>query len=255
MLELPSTAWSSHLCSCAATFDWSSNQKFQQDQTIHFYKFQSVCSDSLTSPMKKRTATSPERTASYCIQVLLIAIRLSKLFPDEKTPMSSRRLLLESDAALSRWASASISTSSVTGSPLARIDTVVKRPLTSTLLTNQGSSLCKYMGHIAKNLITTARNFTYMDKEKRCTSLYANDVSCLPFTVVWKPSPPAQNVAIKGLPSTNWKAALTWVLPSETLANFLFAGWVAFRLSSAALLIICALHFTSPSTEICVDAG
>jgi len=96
----------------------------------------------LTSPMKNLTATSPERTASYCIQDLLRAIRRSKLFPVENTPINKTSLFLGIAGAFRFSTSTIISLSSVTGKPLARTDNRLKLPATLIVLTNHGSSFC-----------------------------------------------------------------------------------------------------------------
>lgn len=96
----------------------------------------------LTRPMKNRTATSPDRTAMYCIQDLLNAIRRSKLFPVEKTPTSNLILLLGIDGAFNCSASSIKSWSSETGKPLANTDMRSKPPFTLTPSTDHGSSFC-----------------------------------------------------------------------------------------------------------------
>lgn len=80
------------------------------------------------------------------------------------------------------------------------------------------------------------------------TSLYAKDVSCLPFTVTWNPSKPTHNVAVKGVPSTKGKLTVPWSLPLETLVNMSLLGRLVFRFSSEVLLTTCSLQRTSPST-------
>lgn len=92
--------------------------------------------------MRKRTATSPLRTASYCIQDLLSAIRLSKLFAVEKTPISNASLFLEGDGAFRRPISISRLRSLEVGNPFAMIDITSNPPFSLTSLTNHGSSFC-----------------------------------------------------------------------------------------------------------------
>ncbi|KAK3025359.1 hypothetical protein RJ639_043868 [Escallonia herrerae] len=113
---------------------------------------------SLTRPMKKRTATSPDRTASYRIQDRLKAIRHSKLFPDEKTPTSITRFFLGIGGALRCSTSAAKSRSSETGKPLAKADTISKPPATLTPLTDHGSSFC-----ICRNGVQSGSYHSYSD--------------------------------------------------------------------------------------------
>uniref|UniRef100_A0A2P2JDE5 Uncharacterized protein n=1 Tax=Rhizophora mucronata TaxID=61149 RepID=A0A2P2JDE5_RHIMU len=61
-------------------------------------------------------------------------------------------------------------------------DKISKLPATLTLLTDHGSSF----------------------------SLYANDVSGLPLTVIWNPSEPTHSVAVNGFPSKKGKLAVEW---------------------------------------------
>ena len=96
----------------------------------------------LTKPKKKRTATVPDRTAVYCIHVLLTAILRLKLFAVEKTPMKRSNGLGEGrgdDMSVSKSIMWSIS--SDVGKPLAMTETNLMSPETLTSLTSHGSKL------------------------------------------------------------------------------------------------------------------
>lgn len=83
----------------------------------------------LTSPTKKRTATDPDFTASYCIHVLLIDIRCLKLVAVEKTPMKrSKGKCSANGPALSTSRSVMVSTSSDVGNPVAKAEISSKSP-------------------------------------------------------------------------------------------------------------------------------
>lgn len=107
-----------------------------------FVKFVMDYNSSLTRPMKNRTATSPERAASYCIQDLLSAMRRSKLFPVEKIPINITSLFLVTSGAFRCSTSTTKSLFSDTGNPLAKADKMSTPPVTLTPLTNHGSSFC-----------------------------------------------------------------------------------------------------------------
>jgi len=95
-----------------------------------------------TKPTKKRTATLPDFTTSYCIQVLRTAILRLKLFAVEKTPMKrSTGLWMGIGGDLSTSKSMTCSNSSDVGSPLARTDISLMSPEILTSLTSHGSKL------------------------------------------------------------------------------------------------------------------
>uniref|UniRef100_A0A0A9CP36 Uncharacterized protein n=1 Tax=Arundo donax TaxID=35708 RepID=A0A0A9CP36_ARUDO len=132
----------------------------------------------LCRPTKNRTATFPERTTSYCIQVPRTAIRRLKLFAVEKIPMKrSTDLSMGTGGAFNVSKSVTCSKSSVVGRPLAITDSNLISPSILTSPTNPGSKF--------------SRN--------------AKEVICLPSTVVWTPSAPTQRIATARYPCLKGK--------------------------------------------------
>lgn len=96
----------------------------------------------LTKPTKNRTATSPDRTAAYCIHVLRTAILRLKLLAVEKTPMKRFSCFRGGSGAAIRASKSIIcSKSSEVGNPLATTETNSMSPEIRTSLTSQGSKV------------------------------------------------------------------------------------------------------------------
>jgi len=95
-----------------------------------------------TKPTKKRTAVVFDRTALYCIQVLLTAIRRLKLLAVEKTPMKrSNGVCADIGLDFNDSRSMICSESSDVGKPLARIDINLRSPEIFISLTSHGSKV------------------------------------------------------------------------------------------------------------------
>lgn len=138
------------LCNCISQ-NWGLYLCFQStllDITIknsHKDEKRKETHEKLTKPTKKRTATAPERTAGYCIHVLLTAILRLKLFAVEKTPMKrSTGRWLERGEDFSASKSIVCSESSDVGKPLAKTEISFRSPEILTSLTSHGSKVWIY---------------------------------------------------------------------------------------------------------------
>lgn len=124
--------------------------------------------------MRNRTATLPDLTASYCIQVLLNAIRRLKLFPVEKTPTNNAILVPERGGALSFSSMGKKAWSSGMGSLVAEADNNFRPPETLTALTNHGSSFCK-SDMLVSNRATTSKLTLYSHSLPPCKQMKSHD--------------------------------------------------------------------------------
>lgn len=98
--------------------------------------------EALTKPTKNRTATCPDRTASYCIQVLRTAILRLKLFAVENTPTKRSSLFRGGRGAAFRASKSLIwSESSDVGKPLVTTEINFMSPDILTSLTSHGSKV------------------------------------------------------------------------------------------------------------------